>query len=72
MAVFNTICSATRERQSAALELAGTVELMLVIGGSNSANTQKLANICRQNGCRTEHIESVDEIDTRWFDGVKM
>ena len=71
MAVFNTICSATRERQSAALELAGTVELMLVIGGSNSANTQKLANICRQNGCRTEHIESVDEIDTRWFDGVK-
>ncbi len=71
LAVFNTICSATRERQSAALELAGTVELMLVIGGSNSANTQKLANICRQNGCRTEHIESVDEIDTRWFDGVK-
>ena len=71
MKVFNTICSATRERQNAALELAGTVDFMLVIGGSNSANTQKLANICRQNGCRTEHIESVEEIDTHWFDGVE-
>ena len=69
--VFNTICSATRERQNAALELAGTVDFMLVIGGSNSANTQKLANICRQNGCRTEHIESAEEIDTHWFDGVE-
>ena len=69
--VFNTICSATRERQNAALELAGTVDFMLVIGGSNSANTQKLANICRQNGSRTEHIESAEEIDTHWFDGVE-
>ena len=69
--VFNTICSATRERQNAALELAGTVDFMLVIGGSNSANTQKLANICRQNGCRTEHIESVEDIDSAWFDGVE-
>lgn len=32
---------------------------------------QKLANICRQNGCRTEHVESVDEIDIRWFDNVE-
>jgi len=71
LAVFNTICSATRERQSAALELARTVDLMLVVGGLNSANTQKLANICRQNGCRTEHIESADEIDLHWFDDVK-
>ena len=71
LAVFNTICSATRERQNAALELAGTVDFMLVIGGLNSANTQKLANICRQIGCRTEHVESVDEIDIRWFDNVE-
>ena len=71
LAVFNTICSATRERQNAALELAGTVDFMLVIGGLNSANTQKLANICRQNGCRTEHVESVDEIGIRWFDNVE-
>ena len=71
LVVFNTICSATRDRQSAALELAETVDFMLVIGGSNSANTQKLANICRQSGCRTEHIESVDDINIRWFDDVK-
>lgn len=71
LAVFNTICSATRERQNAALELARNVDFMLVIGGSNSANTQKLANLCRQNGCRTEHIESVKDIDVHWFDDVQ-
>ncbi len=70
LAVYNTICSATRERQSAALALAKTVDLMLVIGGSNSANTQKLAALCRQH-CRTEQIESAGEIDRRWFDGIE-
>lgn len=69
--VYNTICSATRERQNAALLLAKNVDLMLVIGGLNSANTQKLADLCRQNHCRTEHIESVDDINLHWFDDVK-
>ena len=70
LVVYNTICSATRERQKAALELAETVDLMLVVGGSNSANTQKLANICRQGGCRTELIESAEDIDPTWYEGV--
>ena len=71
LVVFNTICSATRERQSSALELAKQVELMLVVGGLNSANTQKLADLCRQNGTPTEHIESVNEMDMNWFKGLK-
>ncbi len=71
LVVFNTICSATRERQSSALELAKQVDLMLVVGGLNSANTQKLADLCRQNGTPTEHIESVNEMDMNWFKGLK-
>lgn len=69
--VFNTICSATRERQNAALTLAKEVDLMLVIGGLNSANTQKLADLCRQNDCQTQHIESVADIQAEWFKGVE-
>lgn len=69
--VFNTICSATRERQNAALTLAREVDLMLVIGGLNSANTQKLADLCRQNHCRTQHIESVEDIEPYWFEDVE-
>lgn len=69
--VFNTICSATRERQKSALELAKEVELMVVIGGLNSANTQKLAVLCRQNGTKTEHIESAGDINPEWFKDVK-
>lgn len=71
LVVFNTICSATRERQNSALELAKQVDLMLVVGGLNSANTQKLADLCRQNGTLTEHIESVNEIDMNWFKDLK-
>ncbi len=69
--VFNTICSATRERQNSALQLAKEVELMVVVGGLNSANTQKLALLCRQNGTKTKHIESACDIDSSWFKDLK-
>lgn len=67
LVVFNTICSATRERQRSALDLAKKVDLMIVVGGLNSANTKKLADLCHQNGTKTEHIESADEINYEWL-----
>ncbi|AVX30828.1 4-hydroxy-3-methylbut-2-enyl diphosphate reductase [Carboxydocella thermautotrophica] len=68
--VFNTICHATEERQQAARELASQVEVMLVVGGAHSANTQKLAAICRESGATTYAIETAAEIQTDWFKGV--
>ncbi len=68
--VFNTICSSTKERQEAAHELAGRVDVMLVVGGRNSANTSRLVDLCRKEGKPTYHIEVADEIDPRWFEGV--
>ncbi len=59
---FNTICNATLSRQASAVELAETVELMLVVGGKNSANTRRLAELCRSAGCEAFQIESPDEI----------
>lgn len=60
--VFNTICNATLSLQAAAVELAETVDVMIVVGGKNSANTQRLAELCRSTGCKTYQIESPEEI----------
>jgi (E)-4-hydroxy-3-methyl-but-2-enyl pyrophosphate reductase len=60
--VFNTICPATFYRQNAALQLAGQVELMVVVGGKNSSNTTHMADICREYGTPTMHIETLDEL----------
>jgi 4-hydroxy-3-methylbut-2-enyl diphosphate reductase len=68
--VFNTICDATTRRQAAALQLASEVDLMLVIGGHDSANTRHLAEICSSAGVRTLHIESADDIDLPWHYGA--
>lgn len=64
--VFNTICDATTRRQAGALQLASEVDLMLVIGGYDSANTRHLAEICSSTGARTLHIESADDIGPSW------
>lgn len=60
--IFNTICDATAKRQAAAMSLAAHVDLMLVIGGHDSANTKRLAEICSSVGVRTLHIESAEEL----------
>ena len=68
--VFNTICRATFDRQTAAEKLAKEVDVMIVIGGKNSGNTTRLYQIC-SNITKTYHIENVDEIEKNWFDNVK-
>lgn len=67
--VKNTICSATQMRQEEAVSLAQNVDAMIVIGGRNSSNTTRLAELCSDCGTQTFHIEGVDEIDPRWFKG---
>lgn len=68
--VFNTICNSTKERQDAARLLAGQVDVMLVVGGRNSANTSRLVSVCRKEGKPTYHIEVADEIQPAWLEGV--
>jgi len=59
---FDTICNATVERQTEAAELSKVADAMVVIGGWNSSNTQKLYEICRQNCPQTYLIENADEL----------
>lgn len=60
--IVNTLCDATRRRQAAAAELARTVDAMVVIGGRNSANTQRLAETCA-GLVETYLIETAEELD---------
>jgi len=69
--VFNTICDATSVRQNEAREIARMVDLMFVIGGHASANTSRLARICREIQPQTWHIETPEEIAPEWFGGVE-
>ncbi len=61
--IFNTICAATEERQKEAAEIAAKSDMMIVVGGYDSSNTKKLAEICRKYCCKTMHIETAEEID---------
>jgi 4-hydroxy-3-methylbut-2-enyl diphosphate reductase len=67
--VVNTLCNVTAGQQTAARELAQEVELMLVIGGHNSANSRHLTEVCREAGVETHHIETAAELEERWLIG---
>jgi len=69
--VYNTICDATSVRQNEAREIARQVDVMLVIGGFNSANTTRLAHICEEIQPATHHLETAGEIKLDWFAGAR-
>jgi small subunit ribosomal protein S1 len=66
---YNTICAATSQRQEAAVSLARQVDVMIVVGGKNSANTNRLRQVCAQVGVETHHVETAAELDPAWFAG---
>ena len=68
--VHMTICTATQQRQNAAIALAKTVDAMIVVGGKNSANTRRLAQVCKEQGCPTYHVETAAELQTAAFRGM--
>ncbi|MDE7389716.1 MAG: bifunctional 4-hydroxy-3-methylbut-2-enyl diphosphate reductase/30S ribosomal protein S1, partial [Lachnospiraceae bacterium] len=61
---FDTICNATSQRQLDAFELAGVSDVMIVIGGRHSSNTNKLFDICKRCCRRTYLIETAAELDS--------
>ena len=67
--VINTLCNATTSQQAAAQELANKVDLMIVIGGRESANTRHLAEVAREEGVEARQVESADEIEREWLEG---
>jgi len=65
--IFNTICNATTQRQNAVLDLAPKVDMVLVVGSSSSANSNRLARIADSICGRGILIGSAEDIDEDWF-----
>jgi 4-hydroxy-3-methylbut-2-en-1-yl diphosphate reductase len=68
--VFNTLCGATTSMQKTAVELAPSVEAMVIVGGRQSANTAQLSEVCRQVNPHVFQVESAEEIEEGWFQGM--
>ncbi len=67
--IFNTVCPVTIKRQHAATELAGLTDMIIVVGGKNSANTRELVNLARMQGRDAHHIEHASELEPAWLAG---
>jgi len=67
---LDTTCPETGRRYQAVQELAKKVEALVVVGSRNSANTRKLAEVARQTGLPTFHIERAEELKPAWFQGM--
>ncbi len=70
--LINTICQATQVRQQDTMQLAKRADLMIVVGGRNSANTSRLAELCRKVGKPTYHLETEMELKASWFKGARL
>ncbi len=69
--VYNTICNSTAQRLAETREMAAKVDIMVVVGGRNSANTTQLANLCASIPVKTYHIETADELKGDWFTDIR-
>ena len=67
LTVLSTICDATRERQEEARSIASSVDVMVIVGGRQSGNTRRLADVAALSGIDTFHVESADELDAKRF-----
>ena len=69
--VLNTICNATKERQTEARQIAARVDAMVVIGDKRSSNTQKLFEICKEECLNTYYIQTLDDLDMNQLRSVE-
>lgn len=70
--VINTLCRETMERQKAAVKLCKKVDIMFVLGGLHSANTKKLADLCKKHNNQTFHLQNWKELDKKVIYGGKI
>jgi 4-hydroxy-3-methylbut-2-enyl diphosphate reductase len=63
----DTVCHPTKERQSAAIELARQCDIVIVIGGAHSNNTHEIVNTCRRHCARVHHVQTSADLRRDWF-----
>jgi 4-hydroxy-3-methylbut-2-enyl diphosphate reductase len=67
----DTVCHPTKQRQTAAIELARQSDVVIVIGGAHSNNTHELVKTCRRFCPRVHHVQSAKELQQEWFEGTE-
>ena len=70
--IINTLCRETMDRQTAAVKLCRQVDVMFVLGGLRSANTRKLAELCKKHNHQTYHLQNWAELDKNCLSGKAM
>jgi 4-hydroxy-3-methylbut-2-enyl diphosphate reductase len=69
--IYNTICDYTAQRVKETIELSNKVDIVIVVGGKNSANTTQLVTISKQGCDNVYHIETSEELAKEWFNGAE-
>lgn len=69
--ILDTICNATRDRQNEAQKIAAQVDAMIIVGGKNSGNTRRLADLAAKICQNTWHVEQCNELQPEWFENIK-
>jgi 4-hydroxy-3-methylbut-2-en-1-yl diphosphate reductase len=65
--LVDTVCRPTKQNQSAAIELAQRSDVVIVIGGAHSNNTQELVKTCRRHCARVHHVQGPADLRAEWF-----
>lgn len=69
--VVNTICKATIERQKETVEMAKTLDCIIIVGGRKSANTRRLKEIAEKINQNTYFVESPEQVKREWFSNIE-
>ena len=68
----DTVCKPTKQRQSAAIEMARQADVVIVVGGRSSNNTRELVKTCARHCARVHHVETDDDIQSEWVEGADV
>ena len=69
---FDTVCKPTKERQSAAVEMARQADVVIVVGGRSSNNTRELVKTCARYCARVHQVQTEVDVRPEWFDGANV
>ncbi len=69
---FDTVCKPTKERQTAAIDMARQADVVIVVGGRSSNNTRELVKTCARYCRRVHHVQTAADVEPGWLDGANV